>query len=42
VLDAWIEANERGVGAIAFEGQLVDEPMAARARAVLAAADPAP
>jgi citrate lyase subunit beta/citryl-CoA lyase len=38
VLAAWAEANERGVGAIAFEGQLVDEPMAARARAVLAAA----
>jgi citrate lyase subunit beta/citryl-CoA lyase len=38
VLAAWADANERGVGAIAFEGQLVDEPMAARARAVLAAA----
>lgn len=37
VLAAWAEANERGVGAIALDGQLVDEPMAARARAVLAA-----
>lgn len=35
VLAAWAEANERGVGAIAFEGQLIDEPMATRARAVL-------
>ena len=40
VLAAWAEANARGVGAIAFEGQLVDEPMAARARAVLAAVGP--
>ncbi len=35
VLAAWAEANARGVGAIAFEGQLIDEPMATRARAVL-------
>jgi citrate lyase subunit beta/citryl-CoA lyase len=36
VLAAWAEANARGIGAIAFEGQLIDEPMATRARAVLA------
>jgi len=35
VVAAWAEANARGVGAIAFEGQLIDEPMATRARAVL-------
>ena len=35
VLAAWAEANARGVGAIAFEGQLIDEPMATRARVVL-------
>ena len=39
VLAAWAEANERGVGAIAFEGQLIDEPMATRARAVLSSID---
>jgi citrate lyase subunit beta/citryl-CoA lyase len=38
VLDAWAEANARGVGAIAVDGELVDEPMITRARAVLAAA----
>lgn len=38
VLDAWAEANARGVGAIAVDGALVDEPMVVRARAVLAAA----
>lgn len=39
VLDAWAEANARGIGAIAVDGELVDEPMVTRARAVLAAAD---
>ena len=39
VLDAWAEATVRGVGAIAVDGELVDEPMITRARAVLAAAD---
>jgi citrate lyase subunit beta/citryl-CoA lyase len=39
VLDAWAEATARGVGAIAVDGELVDEPMITRARAVLAAAD---
>ena len=39
VLAAWAEANARGVGAIAFEGQLIDEPMATRARAVLSSID---
>lgn len=39
VLAAWAEANARGVGAIAFEGQLIDEPMATRARAVLSAVE---
>ena len=37
ILRAWADANACGLGAIAFEGQLVDEAMAARARAVLAA-----
>ena len=39
VLAAWAEANARGVGAIAFEGQLIDEPMATRARAGLSSID---
>lgn len=39
VLDAWAEATARGFGAIAVDGELVDEPMVTRARAVLAATD---
>jgi len=35
---AYEEASARGVAAIAFEGQMVDEPLARHARAVLAAA----
>ncbi|HEV8298032.1 MAG TPA: CoA ester lyase [Acidimicrobiales bacterium] len=35
LLVAFAEADARGSAAIAFEGQLVDEPMARRARAVL-------
>jgi len=36
---AYDEASARGEAAIAFEGQMVDEPLARQARAVLAAAD---
>jgi citrate lyase subunit beta/citryl-CoA lyase len=36
---AYDAATARGVAAIAFEGQMVDEPLARQARAVLASAD---
>ena len=36
LLAAYEEASARGVAAIAFEGQMVDEPLAARARQTLA------
>ncbi len=39
LLAAYEEAATRGEATIAFEGEMVDEPMARRARAVLAAAD---
>jgi citrate lyase subunit beta/citryl-CoA lyase len=39
LLAAYEEAAARGTAAIAFEGQMVDEPLAARARAVVAAAE---
>jgi citrate lyase subunit beta/citryl-CoA lyase len=39
LLAAYDEASARGVSAIAFEGQMVDEPLARQARAVLASAD---
>jgi citrate lyase subunit beta/citryl-CoA lyase len=39
LLAAYDEATARGTAAIAFEGQMVDEPLAARARGVLAAAE---
>ena len=38
LLDAYERESAAGVGAISFEGQMVDEPLAARARQVLAAA----
>jgi citrate lyase beta subunit len=38
-LDAYAEASARGVAAIDFEGQMVDEPLAAQARRVLALAE---
>jgi citrate lyase subunit beta/citryl-CoA lyase len=38
LLAAYEEAATRGEATIAFEGEMVDEPMARRARAVLAAA----
>ena len=38
LLDAYAEAAARGEATIAFEGEMVDEPMARRARAVLDAA----
>ena len=39
LLEAYARESAAGVGAISFEGQMVDEPLAARARQVLAAAD---
>jgi citrate lyase subunit beta / citryl-CoA lyase len=39
LLAAYAEAATRGEATIAFEGEMVDEPMARRARALLAAAD---
>jgi citrate lyase subunit beta/citryl-CoA lyase len=36
LLDAYEEASARGVAAIAFEGQMVDEPLAAQARRIIA------
>ena len=38
LLDAYERASAEGVAAIEFEGQMVDEPLAARARQTLAAA----
>lgn len=38
MLDAYERESASGVGAIEFEGQMVDEPLAARARQILAAA----
>ena len=35
LLVAYRDANERGEAAVAFEGQMIDEPMARRARAIL-------
>jgi citrate lyase subunit beta / citryl-CoA lyase len=40
LLAAYDDAVSRGEAAIAFEGQMVDEPLARHARAVIAAADP--
>jgi len=40
LLAAYDDAVARGEAAIAFEGQMVDEPLARHARAVVAAADP--
>jgi citrate lyase subunit beta/citryl-CoA lyase len=39
LLDAYEEATSAGVAAIDFEGQMVDEPVAAQARHVIALAD---
>lgn len=39
LLEAYDEASDRGVAAIDFEGQMVDEPVARHARRVLALAD---
>jgi citrate lyase subunit beta/citryl-CoA lyase len=38
LLDAYQEASAQGIAAIDFDGQMVDEPLAARARQILAAA----
>lgn len=38
LLAAYDAASASGVAAIAFEGQMVDEPLASRARQILAAA----
>jgi citrate lyase subunit beta/citryl-CoA lyase len=39
LLAVYEEAMARGEAAVAFDGQMVDEPMARQARALLAAAD---
>jgi citrate lyase subunit beta / citryl-CoA lyase len=39
LLDAYAAAQERGESVLAFDGQMVDEPLARQARAVLDAAD---
>ena len=39
LIEAYERASENGVAAIEFEGQMVDEPLARRARQVLAAAE---
>jgi len=39
MLDAYQTASANGIAAIAFEGQMVDEPLAAQARNLLAAAN---
>jgi citrate lyase subunit beta / citryl-CoA lyase len=39
LIDAFDRASAEGHGAISFEGQMVDEPLARRARAVIAAAE---
>jgi citrate lyase subunit beta/citryl-CoA lyase len=39
LIDAYDQASEDGIAAIEFEGQMVDEPLARRARQVLAAAE---
>ena len=39
LLDAYERASAAGVAAIDFEGQMVDEPLATRARQILAAAE---
>jgi citrate lyase subunit beta/citryl-CoA lyase len=39
VVDAYTAAREHGEAAIAVDGEMVDEPVARRARALLAAAD---
>ena len=39
LIDAFDRASADGHGAISFEGQMVDEPLARRARAVIAAAE---
>jgi citrate lyase subunit beta / citryl-CoA lyase len=39
LVDAFDRASAEGRGAISFEGQMVDEPLARRARAVIAAAE---
>ena len=41
IVDAFDAAVATGAGSIAFEGQMIDEPLARRARAVLAAAEDA-
>jgi citrate lyase subunit beta/citryl-CoA lyase len=38
LLDAYERESATGIGAIEFEGQMVDEPLASRARQILAAA----
>ncbi|MYB25319.1 MAG: CoA ester lyase [Acidimicrobiia bacterium] len=39
LLDLYAETQRTGTGAVAFEGQMIDEPLARQARALLAAAE---
>ena len=39
LLEAYDDAKAQGVASVAFEGQMVDEPVAVQARRVLAQAD---
>ena len=39
LLQAYDDAKAQGVASVAFEGQMVDEPVAVQARRVLAQAD---
>ena len=39
LLEAYDDAKAQGVASVAFEGQMVDEPVARQARRVLAQAD---
>lgn len=41
LLAAYADGTAAGLGAISFEGQMIDEPLAARARSLIARADPA-
>jgi citrate lyase beta subunit len=38
VLEAWVDAERRGLGAIVLEGHMIDKPNVERARGIVAAA----
>jgi citrate lyase beta subunit len=40
VLDAWVDAEARGLGAIVVDGRMIDKPFVARARAIVAEREP--